>query len=149
MRGRLRVGEAADGLPGVVRHGLDDASPALVIGGGEAGDEEGIAQGGQVVVCHQGRISNLDVGAGRYPVRPQERRDGGQEGVVHGFIRGLAIRRLAPEGDGPGDAPGRADERRQSRPRVLAIALGHRQGDRRRLRVELTRWWQLSPLDAA
>src|SRR5499427_9626935 len=34
MRGRLRMGEDADGLPGVVRHGLGDEPPALVIGGG-------------------------------------------------------------------------------------------------------------------
>ena len=33
MRGRLRVGEDADGLPGVVRHGLGDEPPARVRGG--------------------------------------------------------------------------------------------------------------------
>jgi hypothetical protein len=86
MLGWLRVSEDTDGLPGVVRHGLGDEPPALGIGGGEAGDEEGVAQGGQVVFGHQGRISNRDGGAGRHPVLPQERRDGGQEGIVDGFI---------------------------------------------------------------
>jgi hypothetical protein len=72
--GRLRVGEDADLLPGVVRHGLGDAPPALVLGGGEAGDEQGVAQRCQVVCCHQCRIRDVDVCARRYPVLPQERR---------------------------------------------------------------------------
>jgi hypothetical protein len=86
MLGRLRVGADADSLPGIVRHGLGDEPPALVRGGGEAAEAAGVAHGGQVVFGHQGRISNRDVGAGRDPVLPQERRYGGHEGMVDGFL---------------------------------------------------------------
>ena len=64
------------------------------------GDAQSIAQGGPVLFCDQGRLRDREVGAGRSPVRPQERRDVGPEGGMDGFIRGLASRRWAPEGDG-------------------------------------------------
>ena len=62
MPGRLRVGEDADVLPGVVRHSLGDEPSALVIGGREAGDEQGVAERGQIVLRHQRGISDRDVG---------------------------------------------------------------------------------------
>ena len=65
--------------------------------------------------------------------------------VVDGFLRGIAILRLAPEGDGPVDAQGREDELLEIRPLVFAIAMGNRKGDRLRLLVCLPLWRQIIP----
>ena len=118
--------------------GLGDEPPAFVIGGWEAADEQGVAERGQIVLGHQRRIGDVDVGARRDPVLRQERRDVRQEGVVDGFIRGIAIVRFAPEGDGPVDAQGREDELLQIWPLVFAIAMGNRKGDRLLLLVLLS-----------
>ena len=58
----------------------------------------------------------------------QERRDVRQEGVIHGFIRGIAILRFAPERDSPIHTQGGEDELLQVWPLVLAIAMGDRKG---------------------
>ena len=145
LPGGLRVGEHADLVPRVVGHSLGNEPSALVIGGREAGDEQGVAKRGQIVLGHQRRIGHRDIGAWCHPMRGQEGRNGRQEGVVDGFIRGIAILRFAPEGDGTIDAQSREDELLQIRPLILAIALGDPKGSHRLLGLL---WRPIIPIDA-
>ena len=130
MRRRLGMGEGADLFPRVVGHGLGDEPPALVIGGGEAADEQSIAQRGQIGLRHQRRIGDRDVRPWCDPMLRQERRDGRQERVLDGFIRGIAILGFTPDGDSPIDTQGGEDKLLQVWPLVLAIALGDPKGSR-------------------
>ena len=67
----------------------------------------------------------------------QERRYGGQEGVIDGFIRGIAILGFAPDRNGPIDAECGEDELLQVGPLVLAIAMGNCKGPLLRLRKHI------------
>src|SRR2546426_12174418 len=86
MLGWFGVGEHADVFPRVVGHRLGNEPPTFVIRGGEAADEQGITQRGQIVLGHERRIGHVDVSAWRYPMLGQEGRDVRQDGVIHGFI---------------------------------------------------------------
>src|SRR5262245_63904526 len=55
----------------------------------------------------------------------QECRNVRQEGVIHRFIRGIAIRWLAPQGDSTIDTQRGEDAWLQVGALVLAIAIGH------------------------
>ena len=128
VRGRLRVGEDADLLPGVVRHGLGDEPPTLALDGWEASDAPGGTERGEMVLRHQCGIGDIDGGPWGDPRRGQERGDVRQDGVMHGFIRGIAILRVAPPRDGTLDTPRGEDAWLQGRALVLALALGEPQG---------------------
>ena len=58
----------------------------------------------------------------------QERRDGRQERVITGFLRGIALLGLPPDGDRTIDTPGGEDTLLQVWPLVLAIAIGDPKG---------------------
>jgi hypothetical protein len=73
--GRLRVGQDTDLFPGVVRHGLGHEPPARVRGGGEAGDKQGVAECGALVLRHQCGIGDIDGSPCCDAMRGQERRD--------------------------------------------------------------------------
>jgi hypothetical protein len=75
VRGRLGVGEDANGLPGVVRYGLGDEPPALALGGREACDEQGVPEGGQIGLGHPRGIGHGDRGAWCHPMLGQEGRN--------------------------------------------------------------------------
>jgi hypothetical protein len=89
--GWLRVGQDTDLFPGIVGHCLGNEPPTCALRGWEAADEQGIAQCGQMVLGHQRRIGHVDIGAWRHPMLGQEGRNVRQEGVVDGFIRGIAL----------------------------------------------------------
>jgi hypothetical protein len=128
--GRLRGGEDADRFPGVVRHGRGHEPPALVIRGGEAGEEVRGAERGPLGCRHPGRIGDRAGGPGCDPMRGQERRAVRQDGVMHRFLRGLALLRLAPPWAGTIDPQRGEDAWLQGRALVLAIALGNPAGHR-------------------
>ena len=56
MLGWCGVGEHADVFPRVVGHRLGHEPSTFVIRGGEAADEQGITQRGQIVLGHERRI---------------------------------------------------------------------------------------------
>ncbi len=81
-----------------------------------------------MVLRHERRIGDGERSAWRDPVLRQARRNIRQEGVLHGFIRGMAIGWFAPEGDSPIDTQGGEDAWLQVWPLVLALALGDPKG---------------------
>lgn len=84
--GRLRGGEDADFCSGVVGDRLSDQPPALTLGGGEAGDEQGIAERRQMVLRDERRIGDIDVRPWSDAMRGQERRNLRPQGSIHRFI---------------------------------------------------------------
>ena len=91
-------------------------------------DEQGIAECGQIVLGHQRGISDVDVGSWCDPMLRQERRNVRQEGVIHRFIRGIAILWFPPQGDSTIDTQRGEDELLQVGALVLAIAIGNPKG---------------------
>jgi hypothetical protein len=107
MRRRLRVGEDPEIVPWVVCHGLCEDTPAGVRGGGSAAAEQGVTQRRQLLLRHERRISDVAVGAWRAPVLRQAWCAVRPAGVGHGFLRGMASVRFAPEGYGTLHTQGR------------------------------------------
>src|SRR5262249_11007563 len=57
---RWGLGQHTHLRPGVVGDGLCYDPSTFAVGGGEAGDEQGVAEGREIVFRHQGRVRNVE-----------------------------------------------------------------------------------------
>ena len=80
MLRRGRLGQHTDHLPVVVGDGLRNDPSTFAVGGREAGDEEGVAEGSEIIFGHQGRVRNVDIGTWLHPMVCQELGDLRQQG---------------------------------------------------------------------
>ena len=129
MLRRGRLGQHAHLLPVVVGHGLRNDPATFAIGGGEAGDEAGVPESREIVCRHQGRVRNGDIRARLHPITRSALRDLRQQRRIEGLIRRIAIRGLAPNWYGTVHAQGGEDALLEVRPLILALAIGHLEGE--------------------
>src|SRR5215470_17859101 len=123
-----RLGQHPDHLPVVAGHGLRNDPSTFAVGGGEAGDEQGVAEGRETVCSHEGRIRNVDRRARVHSILREELGELRQEGRIEGLVRRIAILGLAPNRYRTVYAQGGEDALLEVRSLILAIAIGHLKG---------------------
>src|SRR5262245_8907540 len=95
--------------------------------------KQGVAEGGEIVCGHQGRIGNGDIRARGHPMARQELCDLSSQRRIEGLVGGIAIVELAPYRYRTIDAQRRKDELLEVWPFIFAIALGYLPGEVLRL----------------
>jgi hypothetical protein len=69
---RGRRCQYSDLLPSVLGHGLRHAPPTCALGGGYTGDEQGISEGREIVLRHEGGSSHVPISPLLHPIACQE-----------------------------------------------------------------------------